>query len=127
MDVTGGNGVDLAIDSLGAKTLDRTFNIVRKLGRVISIGEAEGVPYPNIREHLLPRPLTFTRFHVGHVDPTSSVWQDGLRYVMNGILDGWLRVPIEQIYALDQARDMQARIESRRLSGKLLLRVSGAT
>jgi NADPH:quinone reductase len=124
MDVTGGKGVDLAIDSLGAKTLDRTFNIVRKLGKVISIGEAEGVPYANIRERLLPRSLTFTRFHLGHVEPTSALWQDGLRHVMSGILDGWLKVPIEQIYGLDQARAMQARIESRQLSGKLLLRVA---
>jgi NADPH:quinone reductase len=124
MEITGGKGVDLAIDSLGARTLDRTFNVVRKLGKVISIGEAEGVPYPNIRERLLPRSLTFTRFHIGHVEPTSSAWQDGLRCVMEGILDGWLKVPIEGIYGLDQARDMQARIESRQLSGKLLLRVS---
>jgi NADPH2:quinone reductase len=29
---TGGRGVDLAIDSLGATMLDRTFNVVRKLG-----------------------------------------------------------------------------------------------
>jgi hypothetical protein len=41
---------------------------------------------------------------------------------MSGILDGWLKVPIEQICGLDQARAMQARIESRQLSGKLLLR-----
>ena len=32
LDFTGGKGVDLAIDSLGATTLDRTFNVVRKLG-----------------------------------------------------------------------------------------------
>jgi NADPH:quinone reductase len=126
MDLTGGKGVDLAIDSLGARTLDRTFNVVRKLGRVISIGEAEGVPYPNIRERLLPRSLTFTRFHIGHVDPSSRAWKDGLRFVTAGILDGWLKVPIEHIYGLDEARDMQARIESRQLSGKLLLRLSTA-
>ena len=127
MEVTGGRGVDLAIDSLGAKTLDCTFNVVRKLGKVISIGEAEGVPYQNIRERLLPRSLTFTRFHIGHVDPGSRAWRDGLRYVMSAIEDGWLKVPIEGIYNLDEARDMQARIESRKLSGKLLLRVSDET
>jgi NADPH:quinone reductase len=127
MIVTEGRGVDLAIDSLGAKTLDRTFNVVRKLGHVISIGEAEGMPYPNIRERLLPRSLTFTRFHLGHVDPASAAWREGLRFAMAGVTDGWLKVPIEGIYDLDQARDMQARIESRQLSGKLLLRVAGGS
>jgi len=125
LDLTGGNGVDLVIDSLGARTLDRSFNVVHKLGKVISIGEAEGVPYSNIRERLLPRSLTFTRFHIGHVDPTSSVGQQAVRYVMSAILEGWLKVPIAGIYELAQAADMQARIASRQLSGKLLLRVGG--
>src|SRR5271163_962969 len=68
LDFTGGRGVDLAIDSLGATMLDRTFNVVRKLGHVISIGEAEGQPVLNIRERILPRSQTFTRLHIGHVD-----------------------------------------------------------
>ena len=68
LDFTGGRGVDLAIDSLGATTLDRTFNVVRKLGHIISIGEAEGQPFKNIRERILPRSQTFTRLHIGHVD-----------------------------------------------------------
>jgi NADPH:quinone reductase len=64
---------DLAIDSLGATMLDRTFNVVRKLGHIISIGEAEGQPFKNIRERKLPRSQTFTRFHLGHIDPGSAV------------------------------------------------------
>ena len=65
---TCGRGVDLAINSLGATMLDRTFNVVRKLGHIISIGEAEGQPFKNIRERILPRSQTFTRLHLGHVD-----------------------------------------------------------
>jgi NADPH2:quinone reductase len=122
-EMTGGAGVDLVIDSLGARTLDRSFDVVRKLGHVVSIGEAEGVPYQNIRERLLPRSLTFTRFHLGHVDPASRAWVAGLAQVVGGILDRSLVVPIEQTYPLDYAREMHAHIESRQLSGKLLLAV----
>src|SRR5258708_14334077 len=71
LDFTAGKGVDLAIDSYGATMLDRTFNVVRKLGHVISIGEAEGQPFKNIRERILPRSQTFTRLHLGHVDHAS--------------------------------------------------------
>ena len=124
LELTGGRGVALAIDSLGARTLDRTFDAVRKLGHVISIGEAEGLPYQNIRERILPRSQTFTRFHLGHVDPASREWQAGLQDVMGGLIDGSLRAPIERIYPFEQAREMQEHIESRRLSGKLLLRVT---
>ena len=34
-----GAGIDLAIDSLGASTLDRTYDAMRYLGHVINIGE----------------------------------------------------------------------------------------
>lgn len=122
LDFTGGKGVDLAIDSLGATTLDRTFNVVRKLGHVISIGEAEVQPFPNIRERILPRSQTFTRLHLGHVDQSSPAWKAGVDHVIGGIVAGWLEVPIEGVFPLTQAGDMHRKIESRQVAGKLLLR-----
>jgi NADPH2:quinone reductase len=117
---TSGRGVDLAIDSLGATMLDRTFNVVRKLGHIISIGEAGGQPFKNIRERILPRSQTFTRLHIGHVDPDSQAWKDGVAYVVRGVLDGWLRVPIAGIFPMADAAAMHRRIESRQAAGKLI-------
>ena len=122
LDFTGGKGVDLAIDSYGATMLDRTFNVVRKLGHVISIGEAEGQPFKNIRERILPRSQTFTRLHLGHVDQASPEWDAGIAHVLAGIVEGWLKVPIEGVFTLDQAADMHRRLEGRHVAGKLLLK-----
>jgi len=119
---TGGRGVDLAIDSLGATMLDRTFNVVRKLGHIISIGEAEGQPFKNIRERILPRSQTFTRLHLGHVDQSSPEWKAGVDHVLAGIADGWLKVPIEEVFPLAKAADMHRRLEGRHVAGKLLLK-----
>ena len=121
LDFTGGKGVDLAIDSYGATMLDRTFNVVRKLGHVISIGEAEGQPFKNIRERILPRSQTFTRLHLGHVDQSSPEWKAGVDHVLSGIAKGWLKVPIEEVFPLTKAADMHRRLPStemlRRLTG----------
>ncbi len=124
LDFTAGKGVDLAIDSYGATMLDRTFNVVKKLGHVISIGEAEGQPFKNIRERILPRSQTFTRLHLGHVDQASPEWQAGVEHVLSGILEGWLKVPIEGVFPLAQAADMHRRLESRHVAGKLLLKAT---
>jgi NADPH2:quinone reductase len=121
--LTGGSGVDLAIDSLGAATLDRTFAAVRLLGHVINIGEAEGVPYQNIRERILPRSQTFTRFHLGHLAERPDLWRAGNAYLLAAITDGWLEVPIVDRFALADARAMHARLEGRGVAGKLLLDV----
>jgi NADPH2:quinone reductase len=122
---SGGKGVDLAIDSLGATMLDRTFNAVRKLGHIISIGEAEGQPFKNIRERILPRSQTFTRFHLGHVEADSQAWKDGVAHVVRGVIDGWLKVPIAGVFPMSQAAEMHRRIESRQVAGKLVLAIGG--
>ncbi len=123
MDFTRGRGVDLAIDSYGATMLDRTFAVVRNLGHIISIGEAEGQPFRNIRERILPRSQTFTRLHLGHVDRHSAAWREGINHVLDGILEGWLKVPIEGAFPMSEAPEMHRRLESRHVAGKLLLRV----
>ena len=105
--------------------LDRTFNVVRKLGHIISIGEAEGSPFKNIRERILPRSQTFTRLHIGHVDPQSQAWKDSLTYIPQGVLDGWLKVPIAGVFAMKDAAAMHRYLESRQAAGKLVLAIAG--
>jgi len=105
--------------------LDRTFNVVRKLGHIISIGEAEGQPFKNIRERILPRSQTFTRFHLGHIDPGWAAWKNGVEHVLGGVRDGWLKVPIAGVFPMSEAAEMHRRIESRQAAGKLLLAIGG--
>jgi len=124
LDMTGGNGVDLAIDSLGGKTLDRTFDAVRILGHVISIGEAEGAPLNNIRERLMLRSQTFTRFSLGKLDPTAPYWRKGVKAVVDAVADGRLDVPVERSFPFAEAAEMHRQFETRKVSGKLLLAVN---
>jgi len=113
LDLTQGKGVDLAIDSLGATTLDKTFSAVRMLGHLINIGEAEGQPIENIRQRCLVRSQTFTRFHLGHVMEIPSLWKDGNDFVLDALIAGWLDPTIVEIFPLEQARQMHERIEDR--------------
>ncbi len=122
--MTGGKGVDLVIDSLAGETLDRSFGAARALGHLISLGEAEGAPRGNIRERLMERSQTFTRFSLGKLDPTAAYWRRGVDDLLAGIIAGWLKVPIEGVFPFDQADAMHARLESRQVSGKLLLAVN---
>jgi NADPH:quinone reductase and related Zn-dependent oxidoreductases len=121
LEMTGGRGVDLLLDSLGALTLDRSFAALRTLGHAISYGEAEGRPFPNLWERMVPKSLTLTRFHMGHVQVGSADWRAAVSYVLAGIVEGWLRIPIEGTYPLREAAAMHARLESRKVAGKLLL------
>ena len=121
--MTDGRGVDKIVDSTGASILDRSFAALRRLGHVVSVGEAEGKPYTNLWERLVPKSATFTRLHVGHVDFRSEAWRRGVAEVLGGIAEGSLQVPLAGIHAFDDAAAMYDRLLSRQVSGKLLLAV----
>jgi NADPH:quinone reductase len=121
---TDGEGVDKILDSTGASILDRSFSVIRKLGHVVSIGEAEGRPLVNLWERLVTKSFTFTRFHLGHVDFASEKWRASVDEVTTGIADGWLKVHIEEAFPFEKAGDMLARLASRQVSGKLILAVN---
>jgi NADPH2:quinone reductase len=121
---TSGRGVDKVLDSTGASILDRSFLTIRKLGHVVSFGEAEGRPFPNLWERLVAKSLTFTRFHLGHADFSSAVWRRSIDAVVGGIMDGSLKVPLEETFPFNEASVMLGRLASRQVAGKLILAVN---
>jgi NADPH2:quinone reductase len=120
---TGDRGVDKVVDSTGASILDRSFGAIRKLGHVVSYGEAEGRPFPTLWERLVVKSLTFTRFHLGHVDFGSEIWRRSVDEVISAIGARRLKVPVEEVFAFDRAEAMLDRLSSRAVAGKLLLAV----
>ena len=122
--VTGGRGVDKVIDSTGATILDRSFDCVRRLGHVVSYGEAEGKPLPSLWERLVQKSLTFTRLHIGHLDNRSDAWLQGVDAVVGAIMAGRLQLPIASSYAMQDAEAMFAALTSRQTAGKLILLVA---
>src|ERR1700677_2881754 len=124
MRFTQGRGVDKVLDSTGASILDRSFPTIRKLGHVVSFGEAEAGHFPSLWERLVAKSLTFTRFHLGHADFSSDAWRQSIDAVVGGILDGSLKVPLEETFPFGEARAMLDRLASRQVAGKLILAVN---
>ena len=124
MAFTKNKGVDKILDSTGASILDRSFAAIRRLGHVVSFGEAEGRPFPNLWERLVTKSLTFTRFHLGHMDLSSDAWRKGIDQVVGGIMSGALKVPIEETFPFEKAGSMLDRLGSRQAAGKLVLAVN---
>lgn len=122
----GGEGVDIVIDSLGADILERSFDALRPFGRVINIGEAAGEPHFNIRKKLYERSTSLAGFEFLHARPGSEAWRIGVREIVARVADGRLNVPIAGVHGLADAGAAHKRLESRNVTGKLILKVSGA-
>ena len=110
-------------NSTGASILDRSFEAIRPLGHVVSYGEAEGPPFANLWQQLVKKSLTFTRMHLGHMNFGSDVWKTGVQSVLSAIGDGTMKVPIEGTYPFEDVNDMFAALASRKLSGKVILKL----
>jgi NADPH2:quinone reductase len=125
LDFTDGRGVDLVIDSLGGGILPRSFDALRRYGRLINIGEAAGEPDFPVRKKLYERSTSMAGFEVLHAEPGSPRWRRGVRYVAEQAAAGRLIMPVVEVFPLAEAACMHARFESRGVSGKLLLEVDG--
>jgi NADPH2:quinone reductase len=126
MHQTDGRGVDLVIDSLGADILERSFDVLRPFGRIINIGEAAGDPHFDIRAKLYQRSTSLSGFEFLHARPGSPAWRRGIKAILTRLEEGSLRMPIEAIIPLRDAARAHRLLESRKVSGKLLLDVSAA-
>jgi len=120
---TAGRGVDLVIDSLGGDVLPRSFDALRPYGRLINIGEASGEPDFPVRKKLYARSTSMAGFEVLHAWPGSARWRRGVRFVLDRLRSGELQLPVAGIVPWARVADAHRRLESRKISGKLLLRI----
>lgn len=124
MKFTGGRGVDLVIDSLGADVLPRSFDALRTYGRVINIGEAAGDPEFPVRKKLYERSTSLSGFEVLHAVPGSRIWRQGVDVVMTLAARGRLKIPLAGVFPLADCARLHESFEGRGTSGKLLLEVN---
>jgi NADPH2:quinone reductase len=122
LEFTDGEGVDLVIDSLGGDTGFRSHEALRHYGRLINIGEAEDWPREQgLRDKLYERSTSFAGFETMASIPGSQLWYAGVNYIVPRVADGRIEVPIAKTYNLENCQQMHRDLETRTVSGKLVL------
>ena len=109
----GGGGVDVVVNFTGGETWTKSLRCLRAGGRLLTCGATAGYdPAEDIRFI-----WTFELRIIG-----SNGWrrEDVLR-LLALVQHGELRVPIERVYALDEAREALAAMEERRAFGKIIV------
>lgn len=120
--LTGGRGVDVVYDSVGADTWDKSLNCLRPRGMMVSFGNASG-PVPAFQPLVLSQKgsLFLTRPVLMHYCATRDelLWRAG--DVLRWVLEGRFRLLIDKVYRLADAAQAHMDLASRRTAGKLLL------
>jgi NADPH2:quinone reductase len=119
---TGGRGVDVVFDSVGASTFDRSLLALRPRGMLVLFGQSSGRVPPLDLQVLNARGSLFvTRPKLGDYIATRSELLERAGAVLGAISRRELDVHIHAEYPLDRAPDAHRALESRATSGKLLL------
>lgn len=120
--ITGGAGVPVAYDSVGASTFEGTLGSLARRGTFVSFGNASGPP-PGVEPGRLMRmgSLFFTRPTLGDYVATTAELDASASAVFGRIASGDVSIEIGQTFPLSQARAAHEALESRQTVGSTLL------
>mgnify|MGYP002377478744 CR=1 FL=1 len=120
---TDGRGADVVYDSVGRATWEASLNSLKPRGLMVTFGNASG-PVDPIAPLLLSQKgsIFLTRPTLAHYTAKREELEWRASDVFNWLRDGVLQVQIHEIYALGDAARAHTDLESRRTTGKLLLR-----
>ena len=122
---TGGRGVDVVYDSVGASTFLKSLDSLRPRGMMVSFGNASG-PVPSIEPLILSQKgsLFLTRPSlVAYAQTREEIaWRAGDLFRWLG--DGSLKLRIDRRYPLADAGQAHRDLEGRKTSGKLVLEIA---
>jgi NADPH2:quinone reductase len=119
---TGGRGVDVVYDSVGATTFAKSLNCLHPRGMLALFGQSSG-PVPPFDPNILNAKgsLFLTRPSLAHHCLTREelLWRAG--DVLGWVASGELKIRVDRAYPLAEAAEAHRALEGRRTAGKLLL------
>lgn len=121
-EITGGRGVPVVYDGVGAATFDGSLDSLAPRGMLVSFGNASGAvpPFP---PGILSQKgsLFFTRPTLAHYTATRAELLESAAAFFDVVANGKVRVEIGQRYPLAQAAQAHRDLEARRTSGSTIL------
>ena len=120
--LTGGKGVDVVYDSVGKTTFEKSMNCLRPRGMLVLFGASSGaVPPFDLIQLSSKGSLFLTRPTLWHYIATRAELEQRAGDVLGWVASGRLKLRTEHTYALADAAQAHADMESRKTTGKILL------
>jgi NADPH2:quinone reductase len=121
--LTGGQGADLILDSVGKTTFAGDLEAAATFGNIVLYGLASGPPDPIAPISLLPRSLTISGGDFqSHIARRETLLRRA-NAVLDGIRAGWLRLRLSDVLPLAQAAEAHRLLENRQSMGKIVLTI----
>jgi len=123
-EITGGRGVDVAMDSVGRDTFEGSLNSLAPLGMMILFGSASGpVPPFDIMTLAAKGSLKLTRPTIFTHIADHAACQEMAGRLFGKVLSGAVKVEIGQRFPLERVADAHRALEARATTGSTILTI----
>ncbi len=121
-ELTGGRGVPVVYDSVGAATWDGSLDCLRPRGLMVTFGNASG-PVPPIQPLVLSQKgsIYLTRPTLMSYNATREELLDSAAALFDVIRSGAVRIQVRQTWPLSEAADAHRALEARKTTGSTVL------
>jgi NADPH2:quinone reductase len=126
MELTGGRGGDLVLDSVGGKNFAQTFAMVAPFGLVVSYGKFQGLPpetlVANMADTYYTRSPAVRFFTMHTLDKRPELRAESMNYLIAKLAEGAIRPLIHGRLPLAEAWRAHEMLEASEVVGKLVLK-----
>ncbi len=121
-ELTGGKGVDVIYDPVGADMAETAFRAIGWRGRFLVVGFAGGsIPKMPLNLALLKGADLVGVFWGDHLKREPDLHQANMKQLVDWVLDGKVRPHIHKVYPLEQTADALNAIARREVRGKVIV------
>jgi len=122
MDFTKGAGVPVVYDGVGSKTFEDSIACLRPTGMMVSFGNSSGpIENVNVKKHIQPKSLFFTRPTGGHYFTTKDLLREATDSLFEKIKYGKIKIEIYKKYNLEDVVQAHIDLESRKIIGPAII------
>ena len=119
--LTGGRGVDLILDAVGATTMEKGLTCLAPFGHLILYGRAGGPPEPLNLFRLFEKSIKVSGFVLYTVTAVPDAMRRGIEESFKLIAERKVKLLVGKSFPLAQAAEAHKFMESRQSTGKLVL------
>lgn len=117
-ELTNGEGVAAAYDSIGKATFEASLDSLKPFGTMVTYGNASGKVDPVDLGILAPKgSLYVTRPTLGTHTATRELVLDGAKHLFDAVTSGDVKINIGQTYAMSDVAQAHADLEARKTTG----------
>jgi len=121
-DFTKGKGVPVVYDGVGEKTFEDSIACLKNTGMMVSFGNSSGpVKNVDVKKHLAPKSLFFTRPTLGHYFPNKELLREAADKLFEKIKLGQIKIKIYKEYKLEDVVQAHKDLEARKIIGPAII------